>query len=142
MDLQYSTLEHIRHDETAGALQRDHNTMVFEIDTDASAPQVNSSYHMTGTLTDRESRLYQMKHHKCFTKAYFLRSRTTKILRKNALLNFLQPYQRANGYGQLWRYLLSLPSSLESQLGSGVTASIRYQGREFVLSYFCSVLTS
>lgn len=114
MDLQYSTLEHIRHDETARALQRDYDTMAFEIDTDASAPQVNNSYHMTSTLTDRESRLYQMKRHKYSTKAYFLRSRTRKMLLKNVLLTFMQQYQRVNGFGQLWRYLLSLPSSLES----------------------------
>ena len=45
MDPQYSTLEHIRHDETAGALQRDHDTVAFEIDTYASAPQANKLYY-------------------------------------------------------------------------------------------------
>ena len=44
MDPQYSTLEHIRYDETAGALQRDHDTMAFEIDTDASTPQAYKPY--------------------------------------------------------------------------------------------------
>ena len=45
MDPNFSTLEHIRHDETAGALQRDHDTMAFEIDTYASAPQANKPYY-------------------------------------------------------------------------------------------------
>ena len=43
MDPQYSTLEHIRHDETAGALQRDRDTMAFEVDTYASAPQASKA---------------------------------------------------------------------------------------------------
>ena len=114
MDSHYSTLEHIRYDETTGALQRDYDTIAFEIDTDASAPQANKLYYMTSTLSDRESRLYQMKRHKYSTKAYLLRSRTTKILLKNALLAFMQPNQRLNGHGWFWHYLSSLPSSLES----------------------------
>ena len=45
MDLQYSTLEHITHDETARALQRDYDTAAAELNTDASAPQANNHYH-------------------------------------------------------------------------------------------------
>ena len=44
MNPQHSTLEHIRHDETAEALQRDYDTIAAELDTDASAPQADMPY--------------------------------------------------------------------------------------------------
>ena len=87
MNPQHSTLEHIRHDETAEALQRGYDTIATETDTDASAPQACKPYCKAAD-TDQEYRLYLTSHHSWFLIAHFLKPRVTRILTKNALPAF------------------------------------------------------
>ena len=41
MDRHYSTLELVKHDETARAPERDYDATAFELDVDALAPQIS-----------------------------------------------------------------------------------------------------
>ena len=46
MDRHYSTLELVRHDDTARAPERDYDATAFELDGAALAPQVNKTYYV------------------------------------------------------------------------------------------------
>ena len=47
MEQQHSTLELVKHDETAKAPERDHDATAFELDASALAPQVSMTSYVT-----------------------------------------------------------------------------------------------
>lgn len=47
MEQQYSTLELVKHDETARAPERDYDATAFELDASALAPQVSRSVNIS-----------------------------------------------------------------------------------------------
>lgn len=72
---QHSTLELVRHDETARALERDNNAMAFELDSSQFAPEVTTIF-VNGSLmepADPGLRSFPLLLHRCSTTLRYLK---------------------------------------------------------------------
>lgn len=87
MDRHYSTLELVKHDETARAPERDWDATAFELDPSAVAPEVCKKLVRNKKSHDQRYRLYLRRSQKYSTITHFLKFTVTSRSRlKNALL--------------------------------------------------------
>ena len=54
MEQHYSTLELVKHDETARAPERDYDATAFELDASAMAPQVSTISYVARCFTEND----------------------------------------------------------------------------------------
>ena len=100
MDRHYSTLELVKHDESAKAPERDYDATAFELDTSALAPQVSNPQYVARSCIDYRFRLYLIQRHRCSMMVHCLRLMATRSPPKDT---FMSPSVRLNGHGLLWR---------------------------------------